>query len=122
MLVGEVGMLLPFGLPRGSAQSRGSPGNPAGPLARDRLVQDSVASEDVHADKGARLVHDLVPGRRVDLRLSGHVRVLGRSFDHRYLGCGPDRLLAKIVPLRFEQWGPLGEASVVELVGRHRYQ
>src|SRR5882757_4507359 len=83
MLVGEVGMLLPFGLPRGSAQSRGSPGNPAGPLARDRLVQDSVASEDVHADKEARLVHDLVPGRRVDLRLSGHVRVLGRSFDRR---------------------------------------
>jgi hypothetical protein len=59
---------------------------------------------------------------RVNLRLSGHGWVLGRSFDHRYLGCGPDRLLAKIVPLRFEQWGPLGETSVVELVGRHRYQ
>jgi hypothetical protein len=30
MLTGEVSMFLPFGLARGSAQSRGSPGNPAG--------------------------------------------------------------------------------------------
>jgi len=31
VLVGEVGMFLPFGLARGSAQRRGSLGNPAGP-------------------------------------------------------------------------------------------
>jgi hypothetical protein len=113
-------MFLPFGLARGSAQSRGSPGNPAGPLARDRLVQDAVASEDVHTDKGARLVHDLVRGRRVDLERTclGPWPVirssLSRTRTRSPIGqnCAPE----------LRAMGPLGEASVVELVGRHRYQ